>query len=138
MTVSVNRESALGEADSITITRMDGGWIVGTCNRDTLMACQTPMQVLEAVSFFFGERSSKLAWGAGSKECVVGSHAILTKVDRGFMASIVYSPQTAMQHIRFRPVEVIRIVGEWLGLQDADKQDASDGSKPPGEGTTLG
>lgn len=111
----VERATALPDANSLKIQRIDGGWIVVLSNCDIPLACRTVSDVIEVIRTFLPDQTRALAWGEGPKQPLLGSCCLVSKIDGGWLVTLIIGPSQNMQFVRFNTRDIVRVVADWAG-----------------------
>lgn len=113
----IDRSTAIPEASSIAIQRLDGGWIIKTSICDVPLACRTALDVLNVVRLFVSDTAPMPELEQFGDESMIGSQCAISRIDRGTLLTILYAPGHNSQFVRFLPREVVLVVVQWLGLR---------------------
>lgn len=122
----LDRAAVLPECNSIAIQRLDGGWVITTCNNDIPMACRAPSEVLREVSCFLKHGEVPSSWSNDSgRQCANGARCMVSKIDHGYLTTFVFGPGDNVQHVRFTTHDVVCGVAWWLGLRHVHPNSSS-------------
>lgn len=130
----VDRALALPDAPSLRIQRLDGGWLIVLAGLDVPLACRTAQQMLEDVRTFLGDVSPYPNLSATRKDPPLGSVCLLSKVDGGWLTTLILGQNQNLQLIRFTPRDTTLTVAGWAGFSEGTPSDVShDPSSPSDE-----
>lgn len=121
----IDRATALPDANSIKIQRLDGGWLVVTSNLEIPLACRSVAEVLDLVRQFLGDGVTVPSLeeaddGRQAPKC--GAVCMLSKIDGGYLVTNITSPQHNTQFIRFTSRDIVLAVANWAGFVEAGRQ----------------
>jgi hypothetical protein len=110
----------LPESESLVLSRIDGGWIVGWDRCVSPLACRTIADVIEVLCVFLRARNRPVTVvSLDSEFCPAGSRLILTRIVGGFLLTACHAPDDPVQFVRFDSHGVLEIVQRWLGVDEA-------------------
>lgn len=116
MHVKLDRADLFPRYPSLRIDRLDGGFVVATPALPP-SACRTEAEVLDCVRLFTSADRLAPKWsGVREGHCVPGMHLLMSKIDGGYMATLVDRTGASVQFVRFEPSEMVALTSNWLGL----------------------
>jgi hypothetical protein len=117
MMTSLEHARALPNVNSITIQRLDGGWIVVAAGDDVPpIACRTVAEVIAVVRTFLGEQSA-ITYAESVGDPPEGAHCVISRVVHGYLVMLARPPHP-VQYVRFRARDVLVLVLGWLGCAE--------------------
>lgn len=126
----IDRATALPDAPSLRIQRIDGGWLVVLAGCDVPLACRTARQLIDDVRLFLGDSTPLPELSPAKNETPLGAICMVSKVDGGWLTTLIYGPQNNIQLVRFTPRDTTLVVIGWAGFVDASAVVASPPTPP--------
>lgn len=120
MIESFEAASALNDAPSLVVNRIDGGWIVvvpGPMSVPIQFACKRPLDVLNVVVRFFDDRSVQIRWSPRVVERMQESSFSMLRIEGGYLLSHMdVGSDRLIRLVRFDAKAVLETLGVWMGM----------------------